>query len=135
MKIKRNEICANAVTARRYLITSVALAAAAAIYELFSHGVYSYHMIYAFMIPLVLGCMTHLADNRGIFEAGGQLGEILLASSVATLSIGSIIKGVLEIYGTTNMLTTFYPVAGVLLLAGAAAVCIINYSLKKAAGR
>ena len=44
----------------RYLAASVVIAAAAAVYGLFSHGVYSYFMTYAFAIPLLIGAMPHL---------------------------------------------------------------------------
>ena len=43
-----------------YLAVSLLIAAAAAVYGLFSHGVYSYWMTYAFMIPLLLGAVPHL---------------------------------------------------------------------------
>ena len=45
-----------------YLAVSLAIAAAAAVYGLFSHGVYSYWMTYAFMIPMLLGAVPHLAN-------------------------------------------------------------------------
>ena len=104
------------IVARRYLTASLLLAAGGAVYELFSHGVYSYYMIYAFAIPLVLGCLPHLLDSRGVFEVSGSVNENLLLASISTLSIGSIIKGVLEIYGTTNSLMLFYPIAGGILM-------------------
>ena len=44
----------------RYLAASIAIAASAAVYGLFSHGVYSYFMTYAFMIPLIGGALPHL---------------------------------------------------------------------------
>ena len=44
----------------KYLATSIVIAAAAAVYGLFSHGVYSYFMTYAFMIPLLGGALPHL---------------------------------------------------------------------------
>lgn len=119
-------ISRNSIIARRYLIASMLLAAGGAVYELFSHGVYSYYMIYAFMIPLALGALTHLADSRGYFTKGGRTAEMILLAAVATLSIGSVMKGVLEIYGTTNTLLSAYPVAGVILLAAALIYTVIK---------
>ena len=116
-----------------YLATSIVLALAGAIYEHFSHGVYSGYMIYAFMIPLILGCLPYFTKASRIIEAGGQAAELLLAGAVATLSAGSIIQGVLEIYGTTNRLIAFYPVAGIFLLASMLTICAINMTFKKAA--
>ena len=106
----------NIVKARRYLIASIALAVAGAVYEAFSHGVYSNYMIYAFMIPLVMGSLPYLADNRGIIKKAGPVAEGLLLAAIVTLTIGSIVRGVLEIYGTTNTLTTAYPILGAVLL-------------------
>ena len=47
-------------TGMRYLAASIVIAAAAAVYGLFSHGVYSYFMTYAFMVPLLAGALPHL---------------------------------------------------------------------------
>ena len=41
------------------IAASIFLAFFGAIYELFSHEVYSYYMIYAFAIPLVLGAVPY----------------------------------------------------------------------------
>ena len=116
-----------------YLIASIVLALAGAVYEHFSHGVYSGYMIYAFMIPLVLGCATYLTKASRVIEAGGQAAELLFAGAVTTLSIGSVLQGVLEIYGTTNHLIAFYPVVGIFLLAATLTICAINMTFKKAA--
>ena len=52
-----------------YLIVSIVLMIAGAVYEHFSFGVYSYFMIYAFAIPLAGGALPFLAkymkDMRG----------------------------------------------------------------------
>lgn len=116
MKNDRKYYVENIVKARRYLLASIMLAAAGAVYEVFSHGVYSYYMIYAFMIPLVLGCLPYLADSRGFFKTAGPLAEGLLMAAIVTLSAGSVIKGILEIYGTTNRLTIVYVAASMPLL-------------------
>lgn len=49
-----------AETARVYLIISVLCAVFGAVYELFSHKVYSFYMIFAFMIPLLGGFVPSL---------------------------------------------------------------------------
>jgi len=108
---------------KRNLLGNIAgtafLALFGAVYELFSHEVYSYYMIYAFSIPLILGVFVYsimLIKNkrpRSIFPK-------LWNSATATLSVGCVFKGVLDIYGTTNSLIIAYPIAGsALLLAGA----------------
>ncbi len=107
---------ANLTIAFSYLIISIALAAAGAIYEHFSFGVYSNFMIYAFAIPLVGGTlpfmlrsMRRAADVGWTWHAG-----------IATLTIGSIVHGILAISGRPNSLTIIYLVAGIILLICAA---------------
>ena len=97
------------------------------VYELFSHEVYSYYMIYAFMIPVCLGIIPYL----GIYHSGLRLPSGIFtqvyASGVMTLTTGSIMRGVLDIYGTTNSKLVLYLYAGsVLCAAGTAAFISVN---------
>lgn len=110
MELKRNllwNVCA-----------TVFLALFGAIYEKFSHEVYSYHMIYAFAVPLLLGVLPDavlLLRKRHV----GRGALCLWNYGIAMLSVGSVFQGALEIYGTTNSLSIVYPIAGgALLLAG-----------------
>ena len=106
-------------TAFVYLIITLFCAVIGAVYEKFSHEVYSYYMIYAFVIPLTLGAIPLFA--LGLFGKKTPCRFSLNAwnSGVAALTVGSIFKGALDIYGTTNKLLIVYPiVAGILLLAG-----------------
>ena len=123
-----------------YLAVSLAIAAAAAVYGLFSHGVYSYWMTYAFMIPMLLGAVPHLANalrtetlkkGANIQSASGETkrqkepsplstfsGDVQIAV-IAALTAGSLLKGALDIYGTTNRLLIAYPLIAVLTVIGA----------------
>ena len=85
------------------------------VYELFSHGVYSYGMIYAFMFPLALGVLPLML--MGILHTVYPKQWILniYHAGIATLTVGSIVSGVLEIYGTTNPLTVVYWILGTTL--------------------
>ena len=123
-----------------YLAASLVIAAAAAVYGLFSHGVYSYWMTYAFMLPLLLGAMPHLLsafknEMRKAGSAAGTNGLLrkadvfrkhfsgdLQVAVIAALTTGSLLKGALDIYGTTNRLLIAYPV--IALMAVAAAVLL-----------
>ena len=103
-----------------YLVISIFVALFGGIYETFSHGVYSYYMLYAFGFPLVGGARPALAfclaGNR---RAPSPAARGLYHCGIATFTVGSIVKGVLEIYGTTNVLTDLYfPVAGILVASG-----------------
>ena len=115
-------------TAFKYLVISIALAAAGAIYEHFSFGVYSYYMIYAFMIPLAGGALPFMIMHfRGEEESSGIVtaSEYLYHAAVATLTAGSIMHGALEICGRPNSLTMIYPVAAAVLILPAAVLKLI----------
>ncbi len=98
-----------------YLAVSIAVMIFGAIYEHFSFGVYSNYMIYAFAIPLLGGVLPYTVKPAIIGRRKIDLNG-LYHMGIATLTIGSIMKGVLDIYGTTNRLLMIYPVAGAILI-------------------
>ena len=55
------------------------------------------------------------APNR-MFHFPGSLELNAWGSGIAAMTAGSIFRGVLEIYGTTNKLVIVYPVAGTVLM-------------------
>ena len=95
---------------------TVFLALFGAVYEYFGHGVYSPFMIYAFALPLTLGalpwCALSLKARRAMCPGAARLWD----SGVLTLAVGSVFRGVLDIFGTTNRLIAVYPAAGAALL-------------------
>lgn len=96
-----------------YLICSIFLALFGGIYEHFSFGVYSNFMLYSFAFPLVGGCLPALIFNLLPVSKGPKpITAWLQRCGLATLSVGSIIRGVLDIYGTENLLTTWYWLVG-----------------------
>ena len=103
----------------------------AAIYEYFSHEVYSAFMIFAFLIPFLGGTVVFYTIKR--FAISSMPGESLVRlynCGIATLTVGSIFQGVLEIYGTTNSLVNVYLVVGAMLIILAVAI-YIRADLKK----
>ena len=98
-----------------YLLAAVCCAAFGAIYECFSHGVYSCFMIGAFAFPLLLGALPFRRLQKSGRPFLGKLAGDLICAGVATLTVGSVVQGVLEIYGTRNPLVTVYWIAGGLL--------------------
>lgn len=96
-------------TALIYLVCSIFLAVFGAVYEHFSFGVYSYFMLYAFAFPLVGGVLPALLFTLyPPKNTPWPIATWLYRASIATLSVGSVISGVLEIYGTENLLTKWY---------------------------
>ena len=85
----------------------------AIIYECFFHGVVSYFMILAFLIPLlnlILNCIFIYSKFKVT-----RLSKNLISMSIYTFTFFSIIKGVLDIFGTTNNLIFIYLIVGLLL--------------------
>ena len=125
----------------RYVGITVFTAMFSLIYEYFSHGVYSGFMLWAALIPLAcvvlpytlwlryqgagVGQKNHkqivdLQDGR-IQDADRRSEETnvplcIYQTSILTFLAGSIFKGILEIYGTTNRLSAVYWIAGSILL-------------------
>lgn len=91
-----------------------------AIYEHFSHQVYSNYMIYLFAYPLLLGALpSALIGLVKRLPLPSQHTADAWDCGITTLSVGSCVTGVFEIYGTTSSYTTAYwPVGLSLLLAG-----------------
>lgn len=109
---------------KRFIIYSIICIIFTFIYELFSHGVISYYMILSFIFPLlgfieiVILCKKNKLvkiNSHNFFKA-----------SLLTFTLGSILKGILDIYGTTNKLIIIYLILGLILLV----LSIITY-LKK----
>ena len=119
-------------TALIYLIISMILTAAGAIYEHFSFGVYSYFMIYAFAIPLTGGALpflirylhrvkkNELHGKKHTVTGKQHVSAELYHAAVATLTAGSIVHGALAICGRPNSLTIVYLIAALVLLAASA---------------
>lgn len=110
-----------------YLFVSLFCALFGAVYEVYSHEVYSYYMIYAFVIPLAGGTLPFFSLAYFSRPAPGRGSLNLYHSGIAALTVGSIIQGVLEIYGTTNRLVFAYWIVGVSLLG----IGLVLYVIKR----
>lgn len=98
------------------------------IYELFSHGVYSNFMVYLFAIPLFLGVMPELATRIWPkLAVGSSWQRTVRAFAVATLVVGSLLEGVVEIYGTTNQFIMYYFWTGLGLLLMSLAMWFVQF--------
>ncbi len=96
-----------------YFLTSLFCMIFGAVYEYFSHEVYSRYMLCAFLIPLIGGMVVSFLLNcfcKRIMP--GRIPFNLYNSGIAALTVGCIFQGVLEIYGTTNTLISVYWIAG-----------------------
>lgn len=75
------------------------------IYEHFSHGVYSNYMLFAFLFPFLGLFLPSLFGRRA--------DPFLWKCGVASLTVGSLYKGILEIYGTSSYLEIPFFVVGI----------------------
>lgn len=99
---------------RNYLIYSIIVLLISIVYEMFSHNVYSNYMIFSFVIPLVASLITFFFYK--INKVVNNFTSNLFYSSVLTLTTGSFIKGVLDIYGTTNSFVNIYLIIGIITI-------------------
>lgn len=119
-------------TALIYLLAAIFCGVFGSVYELFSHGVYSYYMIYAFAFPLVGGVLPFLIlDLKNPRYMPSALAQGLYHAGIATCTIGSIIQGVLVIYGTTNSKTVIYWIAGAVLVTAGLLVYLMQSLRRK----
>ncbi|MBQ7455521.1 MAG: hypothetical protein IJS53_03685 [Clostridia bacterium] len=109
-------------TTRAYVFSALFCGVFALVYEAFGHGVWSFFMVFAWIFPLGFGALPLLmlrrcppAPARWLWRAG-----------IATLTVGSLLQGALEIYGTSHPLASVYPVAGVALCAAGAGWAIVK---------
>ncbi|MBR6020659.1 MAG: hypothetical protein IK055_10635 [Lachnospiraceae bacterium] len=103
-----------------YTAVAVSVAMFGAVYESFSFGVYSYWMIYAFAVPLVLGTIPAL----WLAASGARIRIPLLSrklwhAGIAVWTVGALFTGVLAIYGTGSNWSYAYAAAGWILLVSA----------------
>ena len=94
-----------------------------AIYEHFSFGVWSFWMVYAFA-PFLLGGLWLLALPRRR-SLPGQCFLALLEPGLVMLTLGALLAGVLEIYGTENRLLCVLPLLGGVLVFAALIVRLL----------
>lgn len=110
LDIKRNNII--------YLIVSILCGIFSYVYEMFSHEVYSPYMILPGVVTFILGIViTTLAK-----KIHNKWSYRFYNSSVACLIVGMYIKGVLDIYGTTNDLLDIYFIVAMMFLI----LCIVS---------
>lgn len=117
-----------------YLVISLLCALFGAVYEYFSHEVYSAYMIYAFAFPLVLGTFILFTILLIHCKLPDRLSLNIYNAGVATFTVGSILEGVLEIYGTSNPLLSLYWYVGAFLTGLGALLYLTRCLLKKTSG-
>lgn len=106
--------------ARLYVLAAVNAAVFSAVYEHFSFGVYSPFMIFTFAVPLLMGSLVFLLLGRALKKTGTSVPALVCKfwhAAVATLTVGFLFRGVLDIYGTSSPLASVYWIASAMLAA------------------
>lgn len=115
-------------TAFVYLLFSLFCALFGGVYEFFANGVMSFRMVYAFAIPLVGGTLPFF--YMGVFGMKPYPAAVLVGyhhCAIATFTLGTLLWGALEIYGTSNVLVHIYYMVGISLIIGE----VITYVIQK----
>lgn len=89
------------------------------------------YMVFAVSLPLICGVvMTELLRllPKRFYPQGLSIN--LYNSGIATLTIGSIVRGALDIYGTENPLVMYYAIVGIGLVVLGILAWIISISHK-----
>lgn len=111
----------------RYAAAVIGTLLFAAVYECFSHQVYSRFMLLAFLFPLVGGLIPYtILLKTSLWKSIGKFSRSLYNSGIAAWTAGSLFQGILEIYGTTSRLSAVYWIAGAILLSAGLLCFIIN---------
>ena len=110
----RSQHEASFLLTRNYLLLTAFTALFGAVYECFSHGVFSFFMLYAFTFPLA-GALFFLILQKREKQIPAFTADCI-HSGLAVLTTGCLVTGALRIYGTDSTLLCIYWIAGVLLL-------------------
>ncbi|MEA5026102.1 MAG: hypothetical protein VB012_00430 [Erysipelotrichaceae bacterium] len=99
-----------------YLYASIFCLLFSVVYEHFSHGVYSDYMIYLCLFPLLGGVLPFLLISLIkplLFP--GKLPRTFYHLGLITLTVGSCLSGIMEIYGTATDYIIYYWIMGTVL--------------------
>ncbi len=87
------------------------------VYTYFGYGMYSLHMRWMFLFPMIGGIFANIL-NIFLKIQSSRLSFNLHNAAISTFIIGSIVQGIINISGrSTDCWILYYTIAGVLLLA------------------
>ena len=78
-------------TGLQYFTAALLCALFGAVYELFSHSVFSYYMLYAFMIPLAGGALLFFLMGYFQWKIPGKVSRSLWQFGIAALTVGCLL--------------------------------------------
>ncbi len=123
-------------TALVYLALSLIAIVINDVYGLFGHGVHSASMTWMFLYPLLGGAVLYLlifllVPDIARFVAYRMFYNIY-NSGIATLSLGSFLKGIFDIAGTSSVyIAVFYAIGELFVALGLVMLLVLAVNLKK----
>jgi len=102
-------------TVKIYVFTTLFCIAFSYIYSLFGHGVSSPFMSYAFVFSLVLGVVGFVVFGR--LNLDNRIAFNLYNAGIATLTVGSILRGIIDIAGADTTYPVYYFFVGTAFVA------------------
>jgi hypothetical protein len=102
-------------TVKIYVFTTLFCIAFNYIYSLFGHGVSSPFMSYAFVFSLVLGVVGFAVFGR--LNLDNRIAFNLYNAGIATLTVGSILQGIIDIAGADTTYPVWYFAVGTVFVA------------------
>jgi len=102
-------------TVKVYGFTTLFCIALNHIYSLFGHGVSSSFMSYAFVFSLMLGVVGFMVFGR--LNLDNRIAFNLYNAGIATLTVGSILRGIIDIAGADTTYPVFYFFVGTVFVA------------------
>ena len=97
-------------TVKVYIFTTLFCIVFNYVYSLFGHGVSSPFMSYAFVFSLMLGVGGFLAV--GWLNVANRMAFNLYNAGIATLTVGSLLQGIIDIAGADTAYPVYYFLVG-----------------------
>lgn len=97
-------------TVKIYVFATLFCIAFSYVYSLFSHDVSSPFMSYAFVFSLVLGVFGFIVLGR--LDLNNRIAFNLYNAGITTLTVGSILRGIIDIAGADTAYPVYYFVVG-----------------------
>ena len=102
-------------TVKIYVLATLFCLGFGFVYSLFGHGVTSPFMSYAFVFSLVLGVGGFIVIGR--LNLDNRIAFNLYNAGIVTLTVGSILRGIVDIAGADTVFPMYYFLVGTALVA------------------
>jgi hypothetical protein len=116
-------------TAAVFLVISLICVIVNWIYGRYGHGVHSDYMTFVFVYPLLGGTAVYgLAGALPKAWLPGRLAINIYNSGIATLAVGSMLRGVFDIAGTSSPYQPVFLILGIAMIS----IGLLSYFIRRA---